>query len=263
MDFLLSKALWLAVNPGNLLLLLLIVAVALLFTKRRHIWGRRLAALITALLIVLSTLPLGRWLIVPLETRFPAPELPGKVDGIVVLSGFVDVISSHKTGRVVVGAGIDRLFALMELAKHYPEARIVFTGGSGSPFHPEAREAPMVEKLLKRLSFDTSRVLFEDRSRNTHENAVFSAELAKPKPGENWLLVTSATHMPRAMGCFRRQGWPIQAWPVDFKTDGNYEFFIDFNMAGRLGSLGAAIHEWLGLVSYYLMGRSDDLFPAP
>lgn len=263
MDFILSKALWLAVNPGNLLLILLAVAVALLFSKRCFTWGRRLAALITVLLLVLSSLPLGRWLFVPLETRFPATELPRNVDGIVVLGGFVDTVTSQKTGQVELGGAVERLFALIELSQRYPQARIVFSGGSGSVLYPEAREAPLVEKLLKSISVDTSRVLFEDRSRNTHENAVFSRDIANPKEGENWLLVTSASHMPRAMGCFRQQGWPVQAWPVDHITDGSYGLGLDFNLSGRLGLLGSAIHEWLGLVSYYVMGRSDELFPAP
>ncbi|MFA6020752.1 MAG: YdcF family protein [Rhodospirillales bacterium] len=263
MDFILSKALWLAVNPGNLLLLLLIAAVALLFTKRRFAWGRRLAALITALLLVLSTLPLGRWLFVPLETRFPAQELPGKVDGIVVLGGFVDTVTSQKTGQVELGGAIERLFALIDLSQRYPQARIVFSGGSGSVLYPEAREAPLVKKLLTGISLDTARIQFEDRSRNTHENAVYSRQMANPTKDENWLLVTSAAHMPRAMGCFRQQGWPVQAWPVDHITDGSYGLGLDFNLSGRLGLLGSAIHEWLGLLSYYVMGRSDALFPAP
>lgn len=263
MDFILSKALWLAVNPGNLLLIILVAAVALLYSRRRFAFGRRLAAWITTLLLVFSVLPLGRWLIVPLETRFPAAELPRKIDGIVVLGGFVDTVTSQKTGQVELGGAVERLFALIDLSRRYPMARIVFSGGSGSVLFPEAREAPLVEKLLKDIGFDTGRVLFDGRSRNTFENALFSKELADPKPGESWMLVTSAAHMPRAMGCFRHQGWQVQAWPVDHITDGSYGLNLDFNMSGRLGLLGSAIHEWLGLVSYYLMGRSPELFPAP
>ncbi len=263
MDFILSKLLWLAVNPGNLLLILLSAGVFMLFLRRKAAWGRRLVALAALLLVLLSILPLGQWLFVSLENRFPTPSYPERVDGIVVLGGFVDTVMSHKSGRIEVGGSVERLFALIELAKRYPDARLVFSGGSGSVLHPEAREAPLVENLLKELGFPTERVVFEDRSRNTVENALFSKELAKPQAGESWLLVTSAAHMPRAVGCFRRQNWPVLAWPVDHVSDGTMALDLDFNLAGRAGLLGAAIHEWLGLVSYYLMDRTDSLFPAP
>lgn len=263
MDFILSKALWLAVNPANLLLILLAAGVFLLFLRSKAAWGRRLVVLATLLLLLLSILPLGRWLFVPLESRFPAPAYPERVDGIVVLGGFVDTVMSQKSGRIELGGAVERLFALIELSNRYPAARLVFSGGSGSVLYPEAREAPLVEKLLKDQGFPAERVLFEGHSRNTIENALFSKELAKPQAGENWLLVTSAAHMPRAVGCFRRQDWPVQAWPVDHLSDGTVSLDLDFNLAGRAGLLGAAIHEWLGLVSYYLMDRTDSLFPAP
>ncbi|MBF0356603.1 MAG: YdcF family protein [Alphaproteobacteria bacterium] len=263
MDFILSKALWLAVNPGNLLLILLAIGVLLLFSRRFAALGRRLAAFSTLILLILSFLPLGRWLFVPLESRFPQAEPPAQVAGIVVLGGFVDTVLSHKTGRVELGGAVERLFALIELASRYPQARVIFSGGSGSVLHPEASEAPLVQKLLTELGFDASRVTFEAKSRNTHENALLSKELAKPGAGETWLLVTSAAHMPRAVGCFRAQDWPVTAWPVDFLTDGSYEAALDFNLAGRIGLLGSSLHEWLGLVSYYMMGRTSDLFPAP
>jgi uncharacterized SAM-binding protein YcdF (DUF218 family) len=258
MDFILSKALWLAVNPGNLLLLLV---GAGLFASR---W-RKLAVAGWLLLLVLSVLPIGRAMLVPLETRFQTPTPPpAKVDGVVVLGGFVDPVMSARTGQVELGGAAERLFAMLELARRYPEAKIVFSGGSGSVLHPEASEAPLVKRLLEESGIDSKRFVFEDRSRNSFENATFSREIAQPKDGETWLLVTSAAHMPRAVGCFRGQNWPVLAWPVDHATAGGIDWAdIDFNLSGRLGVLGYALHEWIGLVSYRLMGRTPNLFPAP
>jgi uncharacterized SAM-binding protein YcdF (DUF218 family) len=257
MDFILSKALWLAVNPGNLLLMLLGAGLLL---KR----GRRLAVLACLLMFLFSVFPLGRWLLVPLEARFPQAVLPAEVAGVVVLGGFVDPVMSQKTGQVELGSSTERLFAMLNLAKRYPQAKIVFSGGSGSALHPEAKEAPLVRRLLDESGIDPSRFIFEDLSRNTYENALFSKELMQPKAGEAWVLVTSAAHMPRAIGCFRQQDWEILAWPVDYATAGHVDLLdLNFNLAGGLGMLGGAIHEWIGLISYRLLGRMPQFFPAP
>lgn len=265
MDFLLSKLLWLAVNPGNLMLLLLIVSAVLLFNARTLALAKRLIAGLLFLTLAISVLPLGLWLYAPLEARFQPPEpIPQQVTGIVVLGGFVDPVMSQRTGQVELGGAVERLTAMLELARLYPQARFVFSGGSGSVLDPDALEAPLVRKLLDRMGFDTGRVAFEQRSRNTFENAIYSKELARPSAGETWLLVTSAAHMPRAVGCFRMQGWEVLAWPVDHLTGGGVALGdISFNMAGGFGVLGAAVHEWLGLAAYKIMGRTTELFPAP
>ncbi len=263
MDFILSKILWLAVNPGNLLLIVLTLSLPLLYRRKGAVLGRRLVVGVTLFLLIFAILPVGRWLIVPLEARFPAKPAPERVDGIIVLGGFVDTVLSQKTGRVEVGGAVERLFAMIELANRHPKAKIIFSGGSGSVLYPEAREAPLVKQLLQEIGFDANRAIFEDRSRNTHENAVFSKELGQPVAGETWLLVTSAAHMPRAVGCFRRQDWNVSAWPVDYVTDRELHLDLGFNLAGKLGLFGAAIHEWLGLISYAAMDRTSQVFPAP
>ena len=114
------------------------------------------------------------------------------------------------------------------------------------------------------MGLDQGDVVYEDRSRNTFENALFTRDLVKPKEGERWLLVTSAMHMPRAVGVFRKVGFPVIAYPVDFRTNG------EFWRAGVPGDTGSAVsmvenamHEWLGLIAYRLTGKTDALFPAP
>ena len=139
----------------------------------------------------------------------------------------------------------------------------MFSGGSGSLEFPDLKEAPMVGPLFDLLGMDRSRIVLEDRARNTHENAVLTRELMQPGPDETWILITTAYHMSRAVGCFRKQSWNIIPYPVDFiyRSDKTVELMFDF--AGGLGQLGAAVHEVVGLIVYRLTGRTDSLFPGP
>ena len=108
------------------------------------------------------------------------------------------------------------------------------------------------------------RLVFEEQSRNTHQNAVLTRALVQPKPGETWLLVTSASHMPRAMGVFRRAGWgDIIPWPVNYRTGRSAAAMYDAPFPDRLGQVEWAVREYIGLTAYWLMGRTDALLPRP
>lgn len=264
MSFIAAKLFGFASDPGNLILLLFIAAGALWLTRWRR-WGGRVAALGVALYIALAILPLGDWLLLPLEDRFPRPAiLPERVDGVLALGGAIDARLSSARGQPQVSDGGDRILAMVELARRYPQARLVFTGGSGSLFDPQHREADFARALLPRLGVPAERVLFERDSRDTYENAVMSAAIVRPGKDAVWLLVTSARHMPRAIGAFRRQGWNVVAWPVDYATDGRMPWRPwPSAEGGGLRRLGWALHEWLGLVAYRILGRTGALFPGP
>jgi uncharacterized SAM-binding protein YcdF (DUF218 family) len=107
-------------------------------------------------------------------------------------------------------------------------------------------------------------MIFEAKSRNTWENAVYIRDLVKPKPGETWLLVTSAGHMPRSVGIFRRVGFPVVPYPVAYRTfcDGR-DFQISASTIDKLSMLDFGVREWIGLLAYWATGKSDSLFPAP
>lgn len=266
MDFWLSKALWALLQPATLLTLGLALGVVALFLPWPRIrrCGRRLLAILVGLLLLVSLFPVERLVLAPLETRFPRPALPAEVDGIVVLGGG---ISFKTTGGVVVAtlneSGGDRLLALMALADAYPEARLVFTGGSGLLRQRQYREADAAKALLEQVGFPTERVVFERRSRNTWENALFSQELVQPQAGETWILVTSAFHMPRAVGVFRQLGWEVVPWPVDYLAQERPWLAFDLDPLHALGTLTLATKEWIGLIAYHLMDRTPTLFPGP
>ena len=126
----------------------------------------------------------------------------------------------------------------------------------------QVREADLARPLLQSLGIDSSRTLYERDSRTTWENAVYSRKLAQPKPGETWLLVTSAWHMPRAVGCFRKVGWNVVPYPVNYLGKHRPDW-LNLDAITQLHFIGLEEKEWIGLLAYRLMGRSDALFPAP
>jgi uncharacterized SAM-binding protein YcdF (DUF218 family) len=250
--------------PVNLLVELGIVAVVLMATRfARH--GRKLAAATLVMFALAAFSPLGNLVLYPLESRFP-PWNPsrGAPDGIIVLGGSVDTDLSAAHNTPVVPHAADRLFAAGELARHYPNARVVFTGGSANLVASNAREADYSAPILANLGIAKERLILERESRNTYENAIFTKQLVSPKPGERWLLVTSAFHMPRSMGIFRKAGFDVEAYPVDWRMGGREDLFSFSNNGGEgLNRTEIAVREWIGLLAYRLMGRTADLLPGP
>ncbi|WP_244909447.1 YdcF family protein [Nitrospirillum viridazoti] len=215
-------------------------------------------------LAIIAVLPVGAWSMRTLEQRFPAPAgLPAHVDGIIVLGGSVDQVATAETGQPEVNAAAERLMVIPDLARRYPDARIIFSGGSGELRDPDEKEAPVARAALEEIGMDIGRVTFEGESRNTWENALFSRDLMHPQPGQTWLLVTSAFHMPRSVGIFRHVGWPVVAYPVDIRAPRTLLCRPDFDLLRGLELLSQSVHEYIGLVAYRLLGRTDSLFPAP
>lgn len=260
--FALSKLLWPIFSPANFLVLLLVVALLLHLLGRRRA-GVTLTALVTVAFLALTFLPVGARMLYPLEARFPQPTWPERVDGVIVLGGAVDPAATAFWGRPVVNHAADRMTEFVWLARRYPEAKLVFTGGSGSLTRQDLTEAPVARQVFERLGLPAERVLFEDKSRNTYENAVFTRDLVKPQPGETWVLITSAYHMPRSYGIFRKLGWKVLPDPVAYYTAEDSTSRIGPNLVGDFNLIDEAVHEWLGLLSYRLMGRTDAVFPGP
>jgi uncharacterized SAM-binding protein YcdF (DUF218 family) len=261
--FFLSKIFWILVAPGNLLVLLLTIGtLRLAMTRRRGGFG--FVAVATVGLLAMTALPVGEWLLVPLENRFNAPtDLPHRIDGIIVLGGAVDEAVSGARGQVRLNRAADRLTSGARLAQRFPEARVMVSGGNSSLFAEEPAEAMIMRDFLVERGIDPARIVPEARSRNTYENARFAYEEAHPKPSETWILVTSAAHMPRAVGCFRATGWAVIPYPVDYRTSGRFTVVSDLSLSDQLAMVNGAAREWVALVVYRVMGRTDALFPAP
>ena len=259
MTFLAGKLAWFLVCPTNLLLL----ALAGGLLARRWRPARWLAAAAAASLLLATVLPLGQWLRMPLEGRFARPPAPERVDGVVALGGGIDPLVSSYWGQPAIGGTAERFTELVALGRRWPEARLAFTGGIGRIGGAPMTEALVLRDFLDGLGLDESRLLLEDRARTTRENALLAKALLQPRPGETWLLVTSASHMPRSMGVFRQIGWEVVPWPVDYRTAGWWGGDLRPRAGERLAELDEAGYEWLGLVYYRMLGWTDALFPAP
>lgn len=264
MFFALSKTLGIVLLPTNLLIGTGFLGALLLATRFARL-GRGLLIASIALLALCGFSPLGNWLLYPLESRFPPWDAArGAPDGIVVLGGSIEPDISIAHGVAVVRASADRLIAAAALARRYPTARIVFTGGSGNLLSNDAREADYAAELFESLGIPRSRLTMERRARNTQENAEFAKALAAPKGGERWLLLTSAYHMPRAVGLFRKAGFAVEPYPVDWRVAGAADLLTLRVLAvDGLGRVDTGSREWMGLAAYWLSGKTSEFFPGP
>src|SRR4051812_8920460 len=232
--------------PSNFLIGLGLIGAILLFT-RFALLGRRVLVVSLLLLAVCGWSPLGTLLLYPLEQRFPPWDAArGAPDGIVVLGGAIDPDLSAARGVPVFRGGSDRLLATAALAHRYPQARIIYSGGNANLLAGDAaKEADIAGTVFESLGIAKQRLTMERLSRNTEENATLSKSLAHPKPGERWLLVTSAYHMPRSVALFRRAGFAVEPYPVDWHTSREI-LLTPFNLAGEgLDRTDLAIREWM------------------
>ncbi|MEM7169339.1 MAG: YdcF family protein [Pseudomonadota bacterium] len=249
--FSLSKAIWILIQPSKILLLLLGLGLILLWTRWRR-FGRALASVAGLVLAIAGLLPIGQLLLLPLENRFVSDRQIAP-EGIIVLGGAYDARVSKSRGMATFGASVDRILALHHLTRQYPDAEVVIAGTG---------DADAVAGLQSEWGLDGVEMVFDNVSRSTAEHPGQAAKVAKTAIEENWLLVTSAYHIPRAMGVFRKAGWSVHPYPVDHLTiaDG---LIIRPNVSVNLIELDLAAKEWVGLLAYRLTGRTESLFPHP
>jgi uncharacterized SAM-binding protein YcdF (DUF218 family) len=264
MFFIVSKLIWFVFAPLNFVVLLSLFGLVLWILGFVRL-GRSLTCVGVSAVVICCFSPLGALLIRPLEDRFPpAPRDLKPPAGIIVLGGALDEQLTQARGQPALITGAARLTAGVELARRYPQARLVFTGGAASLTQEMVGEAEGVRALWLALGVPQSQMSFENVSRNTWENALYTRDIVAPKPGEDWLLVTSAWHMPRAMGIFRRVGFEVTPYPVGFLTYGDWrDFELTPAVLDQLTMLNYAVHEWIGLAAYRLTGKTDALFPGP
>lgn len=250
-------------QPGNLLLLCLLTGVVLfLFSRGRR--GRLPIGVAALGFVLLAVAPIGPAMLLALEERFPRPAaLPERIDGILVLGGAVDPAISRSYGETAFNGSVARVLGGITLARRHPEAKLVLVGGEGAFFPVGFAESRATLGFILDEGIAAARVELEERSRSTHENAVYAKEMIRPEPGENWVLVTSAFHMPRAVACFEAVEWPVIPYPLDYKVDPETGLRVNFSLLDGLTATTVAGKEWAGLFAYRLMGWTRELFPGP
>ncbi len=261
MPFHIYKHLGALVEPMNLFALLLFFSAlfaVLPWWSGAQRFGRVFCLVLASLFLALAAIPLGQWALRPLENRYASVDLPAKVDGIILLTGDESPTLSEARKMPLAGYAAQRHVFLARLAKKYPKARLVVVGNTW-PFREDSADGRMttrqvVQDILEGIGVPRQRVEFESRSRTTKENALFAKDFIKPKNGENWILLTSAFHMPRAVLCFEKAGMKVVPVPADYLTYPERLGPHRLDAANQIRFLNVAVHEYIGLLSYWLAG---------
>lgn len=262
--FVLSKLFWMAVQPLSLVFLLGLSSLLLMLLR----WRRTaLGALSAAMLVLFLTLytTTGSYLLQGLEARFPRPASdPANVACMIVLGGAFETEVTTARGGIELNQAADRFVEALRLALLYPNARILVSGGDGSLSGAYEGDAAASVRFFQAFGLSPDRLVMETTSRNTDENAQNSRQILADNGLSNCLLITSAFHMPRSVGLFRKAGLAVTPWPTDFRTTGKAALGFDFTQPTlNAQQMATATREWVGLVAYRFLGRIDTVFPAP
>ena len=259
MSFYLSKVLWLIINPFNILLFFSLLTILLLLLKKNRLG---IFSLFFFLIFLLSFgfFPLGKYLIYYLEKNYHNSFIPDQVDGILILGGSTNPYLSQEFDEINFTASAERLVKSTELIKKYKNAKIIFSGGSGSIVYQKFTHAGIAKKFFIKMGLEKNRIIFENKSRNTYENILFSKKIIKPKKNEKWLVVTSASHMNRAIFIGQKADWILIPHAVDFNVPKKIKFELNFHILNNINFMQKATHEWVGLIAYYFMDRTNRIF---
>ena len=259
----LTRIFWLLVQPVTLAVLLLLLGWLLSFRVKR-LWSRIFLALSLLIFLVTGFTTAGYLLIMPLENRFERPAEPARIDGIVVLGGGMDGEVNDVRGGFELNRSGDRMVEAVRLALRHPEAKVVIAAGPAALAMEQEAEAYAAQRLFESFGIARERLILDDKSRNTEENAQFAKQLAGPDSGQTWLLVTSAFHMPRSVGLFRKASFSVVPWPADYLASGaeGVRFKID-QSPENIAVATIALREWAGLLGYWMVGKIDEVLPGP
>lgn len=216
-------------------------------------------ALILCLWLVIAIAPIGHWLLKPLENRFTNPVSLKDVKGIIVLGGGQRLGPIQKQPYSGYGQHSARMIAGLSIAKQH-ELPLYFVGGQRNIDGVTYHESTAIAQLHQQWGLD-SPLIIDNTSRNTFDNAIIAKRLLIEQPSEQFILITSAAHMPRAMGVFQRIGLNPIPYSVNYHVVGKPQWFNSSTLVSRLYLIDYAAHEWLGMIQYYTLGRSTQLFP--
>lgn len=265
--FIASKLAWLVLAPSNALILALVLGALMQRRARWRALGTTIFVAGGVGLAIATIVPIGEWLTKSLEDRFPPLQTcnsdtnPPAIAGVIVLGGAMSAIERNGVALERMGEASDRIRTAAHLARAFPQAPVLIAGGVTFPTRGSKSESHLMADLLMELGVARERLILEGASRTTAENARNAAAVS-PDAEAPFVLVTSAFHMPRAVGAFRAEGLDVIAAPTDWQVDDNAPWQA-WSAAERLRLLDLSAKEYLGLLAYYLAGRSSELVPLP
>ena len=262
--FLFSKLFWLVAQPLSLVFLLCLLGAVLAVCGWRRSSGTAVGLAALFLFVTLYTTAGGVALQV-LEAQVPKPrEEPREISCILVLGGALENEVTTSRGGIELNQAGDRFVEALRLALRHPQARILVSGGDGSISGVYEGESAASERFFSAFGISSDRLIKENTSRTTYENALQTKDVLAREGVTDCLLVTSAFHMPRSVGLFRKADIPVRPWPVDYRTSGVLRLGFDFTQPTSNAQLtSTAVREWIGLLGYYLTGRIDEILPSP
>lgn len=255
--FVVSKILSFATQPLSWVVALLLLG--LLCMPRRRKWGLRLCWAALGVLLLQGWQPLPDALMRHLEAQYPGPGPAGNLQpyaGVVLLGGALEsglIWQAH--GQIALNSAAERMTVPIALLRQYPHLRVLFTGGQGELFATGLSEAERAKLFFDSMGVPPQRVIYESASHTTYENAILSAKVPGVDPTQRWLLLTSAFHMPRAMALFRKAGWNVTPYPVDYRT-GKETPWNNYSLELGAQKWHLVLHELAGLLAYRLAGRA-------
>ena len=260
MTFVLSKILWLFFNPFNLILIFLILGIIFNFLKFLN-FSKIFFVTASLIFLIIGFLPSGSYLMYLLEKNYyNSNVLPDDLDGILIISGATAPYLTKEHGQISLNGSSERLFESIQLIKKYPNVKIVFAGGSGSLKNPNLTHAADAKFFFNSFGIDVKDIFFENNSRNTYENILFAKNLCNPKDHEKWIVVTSAFHLTRVINIAEKLDWQLIPYATDFRGLKKFEWNFSFNFIENIYTFQQSSHEWIGLFSYFFMGRSSKIY---
>ena len=254
--FYLSKLSFLIVQPLSWVVTLLLIGLVISIAKPSVKLLRSVVVVAMSLLLLIGWTPLSNAALRSLEDRHrpPSGDL-SQFAGMIVLGGAFSGDDGRSQGRVALGCSGERVVEPIPIMNRYPHMRLLFTGGEAALFPTGQPEAAVARRYFDRMGLESSRIIYEDASRNTFENSELSARMASVDVKAPWLLVTSASHMPRAMATFARTGWNVKAYPVDYASVVEVSP-LNYSLAGGAAAWQVAVREFVGLLVYRSAGKA-------
>lgn len=250
MFFIISKILDVFISPANWILFFLIMTLLAKNPKKRK---RRLIIVFSIYLFFSHSVILNEALHAWEPEESVHEEVEHHTYGV-VLMGMINF--NRETGQGHFVGATDRLMQALVLLNMGKVDTLILTGGSGSLRFQDMKEADYVKKWLDEMSIGEGRILVESQSQNTHQSAAILAERFQKFKGKEVLVITSAMHMPRSLGCFAKEGISAKGFsanPLVVRRNYSFRQFI-FPSSSALGIWKALIHEWVGMVAYKLRG---------